>query len=378
MKVLILSDANSSHTKKWVNSLVKEGINICLFSLTKCNEQLYENIQIVNICLNKIDISTNKNDTSKFKYLKTIPILKKAIKNFKPDILHAHYASSYGLLGALSDFHPLIISVWGADVYKFPTKSFFHKLILKFNLSRADKILSTSHVMAVETSKYTKKSIQVTPFGVDLEKFKLLKKNNYIQNKLVIGTVKTLDPKYGIELLIRAFSMVQIDQDLSLELIIVGGGPQYSFLRKIVKDLGLINFVQFVGQISPEEVPFYLNKFDIYIALSTENSESFGVAVIEASACEIPVVVSNVGGLPEVVEDGITGFIVPNNNPEAAAAAILKLILNSQLRHQMGKAGRERVKRLYNWNDNIDLMLSIYNDVLENRMNNNRKVYRFK
>ena len=112
-------------------------------------------------------------------------------------------------------------------------------------------------------------------------------------------------------------------------------------------------------------VPDYLNMIDVYVALSIIDSESFGVAIVEASACEIPVVVSNVGGLPEVVDDTITGFVVKSKNSQEAAKAIEKLILNKELRLKMGKAGRERVKELYNWEENVNQMINIYKSIVK-------------
>jgi glycosyltransferase involved in cell wall biosynthesis len=88
------------------------------------------------------------------------------------------------------------------------------------------------------------------------------------------------------------------------------------------------------------------------------------VAIIEASACEKPVVVSNEGGLPEVVKDGETGFVVPPKDPRATAMAIEKLMLDKELCIKMGKKGRKRVMKLYNWDDNVDLMISIYQGLI--------------
>jgi glycosyltransferase involved in cell wall biosynthesis len=104
---------------------------------------------------------------------------------------------------------------------------------------------------------------------------------------------------------------------------------------------------------------------DISVSVSITDSESFGVAVIEASACEKPVIVANVGGLPEVVEDEVTGFVVPPQDAEATASALEKLVLNKSLRQEMGNAGRQRVQRLYDWKNNVQQMLSIYHEVLQ-------------
>jgi len=367
MKVLLLSDPNSIHTIRWARSLAESGLDILIFGLSYCDGLAYKNHNI-EVETFGFDISIIKNEKvslSKIRYLKAVPKLKKIIRKFKPNILHAHYATSYGLIGALSGFHPFVLSVWGTDVFDFPNKSFFHKKLLEFNLSKADRILSTSHVMARETGKYTDKEIEVTPFGVDLDVFAPeMVEGIFSRNDIVIGTVKTLEEKYGIEYLIKAFNIVKEKHpDLPLKLLIVGGGSLESNYKNLIKELGLVNDTCFVGQVSHDEVPKYHNMISIFVAVSIYNSESFGVAVIEASACQKPVVVSNVGGLPEVVEDGVTGIVVPPRDPQKTAEAIEKLLLDKNLREQMGKSGRERVKKLYDWDENVKQMIGIYNNL---------------
>ncbi len=364
MKLLLLSDPNSTHTIKWAKSLAKNNIEIVIFGLGDLYVKDYEGISNINIQMLNLKFSKNENSLFKVKYFKALPIVKKIIKNFKPDIVHAHYATSYGLIGALSGFHPYIISVWGSDIFSFPLKSPIHKMILQYNLKKADKILSTSHIMAKETKKYINKDIEVTPFGIDLEKFKPMEVESlFDKNDIVIGTVKSLEKKYGIEYLIRAFKIVSDKYaDLPIKLLIVGGGSLENKLKKITKELKIESKTIFTGKVTFNDVPKYQNMLSVFVALSY--NESFGVAVIEASACEKPVVVSNVGGLPEVVEDGVTGIVVPPGNPEKTAEAIEKLILNENLRKKMGKKGRERVKKYFNWDDNIRQMIRIYKNLL--------------
>lgn len=367
MKVLLLSDAYSIHTVKWVKSLSKKGIKIAVFSLNFNENEVNPYQNDINI---KVYYCADKNATkrssgfSKLSYLFALPALKKAISEFKPDIVHAHYASSYGLLGALSGFHPYIISVWGSDVFDFPNISFLHKAVINYNLSQADRILSTSKVMAVETNKYTNKKVIVTPFGIDLDKFKYLKVNSlFDKNDIVIGTIKTLEEKYGIEYLIKAFAIVKNKyKTLPLKLLIVGDGSLSDNLKKLVHDLNLEDETVFTGKIAHELVPVYDNMLSVSVSVS--NSESFGVAIIEASACGKPVVVSDVGGLPEVVENGVTGIVVPPRNPEKTAEAIEKLILDEKLRKKMGEAGRKRVAKFYDWDKNVEQMLEIYKGMI--------------
>jgi glycosyltransferase involved in cell wall biosynthesis len=369
MKILLLSDPTSVHTIKWARSLAKHGLEICIFSLSHSEESLYKNypnIQTYSFGFDASIIRAKLGSFSKLRYLRTLPEVKGLIRSFKPDIVHAHFATSYGLIGALTGFQPFILSVWGADIFDFPHRSFLHKGLIKYNLKKAHKILSTSHIMAQEISKYSTRAVEVTPFGIDLNLFKPRPVETlFNENDIVIGTVKTLEKKYGIEYLIRAFKILkQRNPTLPLKLLIVGGGSQEKCLKDLTEELQLEGDTIFTGRVPYDQVPDYYNMLTIFVALSTQDSESFGVAVIEASACEKPVVVANVGGLPEVVEDGTTGLVVPARNPEKAAAAIEQLIHDEALRRKMGKQGRERVKRLYNWPDNVAQMIDIYCRVL--------------
>jgi glycosyltransferase involved in cell wall biosynthesis len=218
--------------------------------------------------------------------------------------------------------------------------------------------------MAQETNLYTSKSIEVTPFGIDLDFFEPQSITSMFNEKdILIGTVKSLEETYGVEYLVRAFAILKKRYEkIPLKLLLVGGGSQESYLKNLVKELEIENSTVFTGKVYHDEVVLYHNMLSVFVAVS--NRESFGVAVIEASACEKPVVVSRIGGLLEVVEDGVTGFIVEPRNPEQTALAIEKLIVNEPLRHQMGHAGRERVKNLFNWQDNVEQMISIYRRVL--------------
>ncbi len=370
MRILILSDSDSPHTIKWAKSLADQNVTIGIFSIHKANIHLYDNINNITIydmgVSRKIQSKGEKN-LSKIMYFKGIRELKKVIGVFKPDILHAHYASSYGFLGALVNFHPYIISMWGSDIIQFPNFSWLHKKILKYSLINADKILSTSISLKEESKKYTNKEILITPFGVDTDKFKPLKvKSIFNDRDIVIGTIKTLEVNYGIEYLIHAFKLLKNKYpDKPLKLLVVGKGSQYEYLKNLTIELGIQKYTMFTGFIDHEQVVNYHNMIDISVFPSIE--ESFGVAVLEASACAKPVVVSRVGGLPEVVENNITGFIIPKQNVEILVSVLEKLILNFDLRVKMGTNGREKVIKEYNWRMCVNIMMKIYDQIINDK-----------
>lgn len=365
MRVLLLAHASSAHTIKWVRSLSARGIEIVLFSLTPVDRSIYKDSSSVRIYTGIERVKKSHSLQSKIKYFRAFPQLLGVIRETKPDILHAHYATSYGLLGALSGFQPFVLSVWGSDVFDFPKISPLHTAILKYNLSRACRILSTSRVMAEETSKYIKKEIEVTPFGVDLQRFQPRESNEILTDGIIqIGTVKALEETYGIEYLIRAFKVV-VDRNpgVPIRLLIIGGGSLELPLKKLTHELRISDLVVFQGRVSFDEVPKFHTAITIAVYLSL--MESFGVSVLEAQACGNPVVVSNVGGLPEIVEDGITGFVVQTKDVEAAAEAIERLVIDSGLRKRMGDAARKHVENKYDWEKNVEQMVNIYKTVFQ-------------
>jgi glycosyltransferase involved in cell wall biosynthesis len=141
-----------------------------------------------------------------------------------------------------------------------------------------------------------------------------------------------------------------------LRLVLVGGGPQRAALQALASQLNVTEQVTFVEQIPHESVPDWLNRFDVFVMPSRLDSESFGVAAVEASACGLPVIASDAGGLPEVVRDGVTGLVVPREDSAALAAAIRTLVLDEPRRLAAGQAGREFVKSAYNWPDCVAQM----------------------
>ena len=365
MRLLLIADADSIHTRRWVAALSQRGCEILLFNLLRCDCSCYDAMPHVQVysCDFVLDEAAagSQRIAAKLIYLKAVKHLRRQIRRFRPDLLHAHNASSCGLVGALSRFHPFLLSVWGSDVYTFPRQGRLYERLLRFALRRADAVLSTSQCMARETNKYTDKPIRVTPFGVDMQRFAPLACDSK-PAAFVIGNVKALKYCYGIDTLIRAFALVcGRNPDLDIRLLIAGTGPDREDFERLCDELGVHDRVDFLGFIPNEQLPTLYARFDVAVSLSRD--ESFGVVAVEAMSCQCPVVTSDAEGFQEVVADGETGFVVTKENPEAAADAIQQFIDNPSLRTTMGTAGRRRVAELYDWEKNVDTMMSIYRDM---------------
>ncbi|MDP4536910.1 glycosyltransferase [Alkalimonas collagenimarina] len=367
MKILLLADSTSPHTIKWARSLAEQGCTVLVAGLSSAPADLYQQHPAITVATLGADeqlVRQAKTRWSKLSYLKVLPRLKALIRSFQPDILHAHFASSYGLLGALCGFQPYVLSVWGSDVYAFPRKSWLHKSVLRFNLAKACALFSTSNDMARETALYTDKPLQVIPFGIDTDFFQPANGLElFPAGTLVIGAVKTLEPHYGMDVLIRAFAMLSRNlPEQKLGLLLVGSGSQQAELQQLTADEGITDQVRFTGRVPYDEVPGYHNSLDIAVVVSRR--ESFGVSAIESSSCGIPVVASNVDGLPEVVQHRQTGLLVPVDDVAATCAALQELVTDPALRQRLGEQGREWVQHEYDWHKNVQQMMAAYQQVL--------------
>lgn len=358
MKICFLGAASSIHIVRWVNAMAGRGHHVHLITMHKPGHDMIDQRVTVH----------HLTFRAPFGYYINLFKVRKLLQNIQPKVLHVHYASGYGTLARLVNFKPTLLSVWGSDVFLFPYKNNRAKKTLQKNLQAMNQITATSYALKSQTELFVnhKSEIKVVPFGIDLSVFKPLKQNKQM---LTIGTVKGLEHVYGIDILLRAVARLlkklqQLDDQSyaeKLQIQIVGDGSELGNLKQLANELNIDQMTKFVGKVPNNEVPAYLNDFDIYCALS--RSESFGVAILEASACEVPVVVSEVGGLPEVVQNEQTGFIVNHNDEDEIVNRLLQLIINSDLRKQYGKSGRKFVQQYYNWNENITEMENIYSTI---------------
>ncbi len=366
MKLLLVSDATNVHTKRWASALSARGLKVFLltmFPYTEDDFYLENGVELFNFDLFYYKSSKSSIIEPLKAHIKALVYLRSLIKRLNPDILHAHYLTSNTYLAALSGFKPLVLSAWGTDVYEFPKESWFKSMALRLLLKRANMLLSTSNCMAKELSKYTNKYIEILPFGIDTERFRKLNKERDLST-CVIGNVKTLAPRYGVDVLIKAFKILcDRNETKKLYLEILGRGPQREELEQLVRELELEDRVTFVGFIPNHELPKYYDRFSVAVFLS--NAESFGVSAIEAMSCECPIVVSDAEGFCEIVDDGINGCIVSRQNPDDTASAIEYLLKNYELAQKYARAGREKVKFLYQWEKCVDKMLELYTNLIK-------------
>lgn len=196
MMVAVLAVSTNIHTIRWVNALAERGENIILITQQVPRRQDYHPMVRFAILPFRGALA----------YALNAPILRLLFDRSGADLLHVHYAGGYGAMVWLSGIKRRLVSVWGGDVYDVPHRSILHRKMVLGALRGALRITSTSHVMAREVRMLgVEKRIDVVPFGVVTEQFSPLAEPRR-QRPLVIGTVKSLQRKYGIDTLILGFA----------------------------------------------------------------------------------------------------------------------------------------------------------------------------
>ena len=223
--------------------------------------------------------------------------------------------------------------------------------------------------------------VEVIPPGVDLTHFYPILPE---EAKEFIGVqpcdrmllfVGRIEPLKGLDTLIEAIAIMRREgfEDCPICLSIIGGDPQVSDeemsaemtrLQEMREDLDLEDMVTFLGKRSQDTLPYYYSASEAVVMPS--HYESFGMVALEAMACGTPVVASQVGGLAFLVQDGVTGFTVPVDEPRALADCLKELIKNPALRQRMGRQAAEVAQR-YGWDTIAGRILQVYEEVIGQR-----------
>lgn len=362
MRILFLSNINNYHTIKWCRYFSRRGHDVHVAGFERPGEDAAAELAGVHIHWLENGSKRLGSELQKLGYMTTVGEARRLIDGLAPDVVHAHYASSYGLVCSLACRRPYYLSVWGNDVYAFPRRSPLHRLLLKKALRGCTWLLSTSEAMAQETRKYTDKPIAITPFGVDMELFSPDKRDRSAGG-FVIGTVKGLERKYGIDTLLRAVAELHGRRpDLGVELRIAGAGTQESELKGLAESLGMGGYVDWLGFIPQREAAREWANFDVGVVAS--ESESFGVSAVECQASGTPLVITDIPGLMEACDGGGTALVVPRSDYGALSYAIERLADDPSLRISMGARGRRYVAAAYE----VDACFSKVEDMYERNM----------
>lgn len=348
--IVILGHSSSTHTNHWARAMKQRGYDISVISY--CGESIGG---IETLIFGREPAAT----IGYFKYLRSV---KKKLAEIRPDLIHVFQATGYGHWGAGYNNCQKILTGMGSDIVITGRKSPLHKWYLNSVLKKYDHFTAPSQYLKEEMNnlfKVTDSKTEVIPFGVEIpENCVSYKASDTV--KLVY--MKNLKPVYGPDVLIKALAILK-DRDISFHLDMFGVGVEKDRIESDINDLGLAGKISFWGFIPHREVAGRYLDYDIMIMPS--RSESFGVAAVEASAVGLPVVASNVGGIPEVVLHEQTGILVPSDDPKSLAEAVMRLASDAELRKKMGEAGRKHVIDNFEWQECVSQMDELYRKLIQ-------------
>jgi glycosyltransferase involved in cell wall biosynthesis len=341
MKLCFIADATAVHTKRWVEYFSNFGHEVHLITYEPPGEPM------AGVHLHVVDsIFSNLYLAFPLRHLKIMRI----VKAIKPDIVHAHFIAKFGFHGALLGFHPLVMSAWGSDVLVIPNKSKLLWHFSKFSMKKADKIYAVSKDMEtkiVSSFGIPNNCINVVPFGVDMTLFHPKSSLSEKQDgKTSVFSNRNFLEVYNIETLINAIPMI-IGKKKNIHFVIKGSGPMEMSLKKLANDLNVNEYVTFVGWTEYHDMPKYLHNCDIYV--STAISDGTPVSVLEAMACGKACIVTDVGGVGEWIEDGVSGCLIPPQKPQILAEKILELGRDPSKCEVLGKEAHRVITERGDW-----------------------------
>jgi glycosyltransferase involved in cell wall biosynthesis len=241
--------------------------------------------------------------------------------------------------------------------------------------NRVDGWVATSQegrANLLETHPVNPAKVHVINFGVNISKNNRdllsrcqVREEFGIDNEvIVVGMLGRMTPKKGHEIFFKAITSIQKQVDSNVIYLVVGGPSvgeeEYgNFLKKRVIEMGLQDRIVFTGQ--RNDVQRLFSAMDIYVMPS--DKESFGISLLEAMCSGLPVVATSVGGPREVVEEGISGLLVPPRDPVRLAEAIVRLVRNGDLRRSLGRRARQRIEEHFSEETMVDGLLGVYNAV---------------
>lgn len=345
-------------TQSLVNEMSGRNHDIKVFTSSQNSKNHFEkygNIEIYRYGINMKLMSSNI----------SLGLFRKPLK-YDVDIVHTSFdippGPFAGLRYAKKKDVPLVVTYhgdWDSEYGGFIRRmgvSINNKLIVDDLLSYADVIISPSELY-VENSKYLSnyvEKIQVIPNGIDLEEFKIEYSKEECREKLNLPLTKKillffgyLSPYKSPDILLRAFAEVlKIEPDTIL--LFAGNGDMEDKLKKISDKLDIKENVIFAGFIEKDLRALYYKSSDLFCLPSTMSTECYPLAILEAMASKVPVVASNIGGIPDIIKNEINGILVPPGNQDKLTESILKVLKNSVFMKKLSRNAFKNIKK-YSW-----------------------------
>ena len=306
------------------------------------------------------------------------PRIRAAVQDLSVDLIHAHspppLSSHYASVVARTRDLPFVVTYHCDVELPSPFGSFVEALYRRSlgasTLRRADKVIVTTRTYAATSRAVWRYNPVVVPNAVDHRRFRpeldgtpVREKLRIPVDRLVVLLVARIVPHKGIEHLIEAARYVR-----DALFLIAGEGHSLESMRALAHDLEVADRVRFLGRVSENALPSLYAACDAFVLPSVSRLEAFGIAALEAMATAKPVVVTDIPGLREVIEDGREGLLAEPVNPQDLAEKIRRLLEDPSLREEMGRHGREKVLSSFSIDRVTDRIEGLYEALLDARL----------
>ncbi|MFA6422450.1 MAG: glycosyltransferase family 4 protein [Candidatus Buchananbacteria bacterium] len=288
------------------------------------------------------------------------------VGQIKPSVIHAIMESYAGVALFLAKYlcpqSKRILTLQSGDLdHPVKQKKFLIRFFWKLIHLTPDKITAISNFLADRAKKLGVDSakISILPNGVDLSK---VIKNEKVPNSVLC--VARLSWEKGLDYLIKAWPDV-IKEVSDAKLVLVGEGDKRAEIEKLIADLNIGDSVELMGNLPHDQVLAEMSKSEIFVCPSL--AEGLGIVFIEAQACALAVIGTKVGGIPDVIEDGVNGLLINSKSSPAISSAIIKLLKNKEFASSLSSNALETVKK-FDWKNIISEVDNIYNNYINRRL----------
>jgi glycosyltransferase involved in cell wall biosynthesis len=358
MKVLYFTRTQSPHDLRFTKALASTNHQVYVLCLEPDPTHIWPN-DIQEIAWQGIDTKHGW-----LAMLSQIGRLKRGLRLMKPDLVHAGPIQGPAYLTALAAFHPLVSMSWGSDLMLDANRNLATRLITRFTLKHTDILVGDCACVGgkAQSFGFNQKNYLQFPWGVDLQHFTpngsaSLREKLGWQNEVVLLSTRALEPLYGVDGLLAAFGYAS-RKNPRLRLMLFGKGSLEADFRQLVPAYDLQGKVYFGGNASLEELPDVYRSADVY--LSASHSDGTSVSLMEALACGLPVIVSDIPGNLEWVSEGRQGWLFKDGDVDDFSQKILLAASQIKELDQIKNGNRVLAEERADWPKNFKVLLKAY------------------